>query len=232
MNLGVREASELLAVSEKTIYRWIHDRAMPVIRIQDQYRFNRVELMEWAISQRIPVSPNIFREPESEGQPLPSLSDALNAGGILYRVEGKDRDDVLRKTVKHMNVPEGVDREYLFAILQAREELGSTGIGDGIAIPHVRNPIVLYVTVPSITLCFLENSIDFGAIDGLPVSILFVLLSPTIRAHLHMLSRLSYVLRHKEVREMLRQQGTRENILRMLHKHEQDFNTTKKAESI
>ncbi|MBN2711157.1 MAG: helix-turn-helix domain-containing protein, partial [Planctomycetes bacterium] len=124
MNLGVREAAELLSVSEKTIYRWVHDRSMPVTRIQDQFRFNRVELMEWAISHRIPVSPDIFREPESKGQPLPSLSQALSSGGILYRVEGNNRDDVLRNTVTHMNVPDGVDRDYLFAILQAREELG------------------------------------------------------------------------------------------------------------
>lgn len=231
MNLGVREAADLLSVSEKTIYRWIHERAMPVTRIQDQFRFNRVELMEWAISQRIPVSPEIFREPESQGQPLPLLSQALSAGGILYRVEGGNRDDVLRNTVRHMNVPEGVDRDYLFAILQAREELGSTGIGNGIAIPHVRNPVVLHVTNPSITLCFLETPIDFGAIDGIPVGILFVLLSPTIRAHLHMLSRLSYALRDDAVREILRQQGTRESILDLFRQQERDPHSVKEATS-
>ena len=44
-----------------------------------------------------------------------------------------------------------------------------TGVGDGIAIPHVRNPIVLHVNKPLITLCFLDTPVDFGALDGLPV---------------------------------------------------------------
>lgn len=213
MNLSVRDVSELLNVSEKTIYRWIRERNMPVIRIQDQYRFSRVELMEWAISERIPVSPEIFREPESKNQPLPLLSEALEAGGIFYRIEGKTRDEVLKEAVKRIHLPEHVDRDFLFAVLQAREELASTGIGDGIALPHVRNPVVLHVTHPSITLCFLEHPVDFGAIDNQPVTTLFILLSPTIRAHLHMISHLSVALRDPSLRALLREQGTREAIL-------------------
>ena len=69
----------------------------------------------------------------------------------------------------------------------ARESLGSTGIGDGIAIPHVRNPIVMHIPRPTITLCFLEHPIDFGALDGQPVHTLFTIVSPTVRAHLHLL---------------------------------------------
>ena len=78
------------------------------------------------------------------------------------------------------------------AAILAREALGSTGIGDGIAIPRVRNPIVLHLSRPIVTLCFLERPVDFGALDGQPVTTLFTLISPTVRAHLHLLSRLSY----------------------------------------
>ena len=80
-------------------------------------------------------------------------------------------------------------------MILARESLGSTGFGGGIAIPHVRNPIVLHIPRPMITLCFLETPIEFGAIDGMPVHTLFTLVSPTVRAHLHLLSRLTYGLR-------------------------------------
>ncbi|NCC52846.1 MAG: helix-turn-helix domain-containing protein [Spartobacteria bacterium] len=212
MNLGVKDAAKLLNVSEKSIYRWIRDRSMPCMRIQDQYRFNRSELLEWAVSRKIEVSPSIFNEPESRGQPLPSISEALEAGGIIYRVEGTTRDDVLLSMVRHMNVPDNVDKDFLFSVLQAREDLGSTGIGDGIAIPHVRNPVVLHISQPSITLCFLENPIEFASLDGKPVDIIFALISPTIRGHLHMLSRLMFMLRDAGFRETLRAQGTREQI--------------------
>jgi mannitol/fructose-specific phosphotransferase system IIA component len=55
---------------------------------------------------------------------------------------------------------DGTDRELLFRLFQAREAAASTGIGDGIAIPHVRNPIVLHVTKPLIALCFLTTLVS------------------------------------------------------------------------
>jgi PTS system nitrogen regulatory IIA component len=186
MQLNVREAAKILNVSEKTIYRWINQGNLPAYRANEQYRFNRAELLEWATSRKINVSPEIFHEPESTSGPLVGLVDALQAGGIFYRVGGADRETVLRAIVETMRLPEEVDREFLFRVLLAREALGSTGVGDGIAIPHVRNPIVLHVSRPTITLCFLEKPVDFGAIDGKPVHALFSLISPTVRAHLHL----------------------------------------------
>jgi PTS system nitrogen regulatory IIA component len=106
-----------------------------------------------------------------------------------------------------------VDREFLLQVLLAREALGSTGIGDGIAIPHARNPIVLNVERPTITLCFLENPVDFAALDGLPVTILFTLINPTARAHLHLLSRLAFMLNDKGFKDVLKRQTSRDEIL-------------------
>ena len=87
-----------------------------------------------------------------------------------------------------------MDQDFLLRVLLAREALESTGIGDGIAIPHVRNPVVLHVSRPMITLCFLEQAVDYGALDGKPVNTVFSLISPTVRAHLRLLSRLSFAL--------------------------------------
>ena len=106
-----------------------------------------------------------------------------------------------------------MDREFLLRVLLARENLQSTGIGDGIAIPHVRNPIVLHVARPMIALCFLEKPVDFGALDGKPVSVLFSLISPTVRAHLRMLSRLSFALSDAGFKNAIIGQASREEIL-------------------
>lgn len=216
MQLSVKDTAKILNVSEKTIYRWIKQQIVPVYRINEQYRFNRSELLDWATSRRIQISPEIFRETEQCKSPLPSLSDALKVGGISYRIGGKDKSTVLRSIVDLLNLPEEVDREFLYQVLMARETLGSTGIGDGIAIPHVRNPVVLHVSKPSITLCFLDHPIDFRAIDGQPVSILFTLISPTVRAHLHMLSRLGFVLQNQNLKTALKQQASREDLMEIL----------------
>ncbi|PWB73049.1 PTS fructose transporter subunit IIA [candidate division GN15 bacterium] len=212
MTLTVRDVAKLLSVSEKTIYRWIGQGSLPAYQIQDQYRFNRAELLEWATSRRIAIDPHIFAEPESSGQPLPSLSDALVNGGVYYRVVGEDKWGVLKNVVKLVNLPEEVDREFLYKVLVAREELSSTGIGEGIAIPHVRNPVVLHVAKPMVSLFYLEKPVDFGAIDNQPVYALFLLISPTVRAHLHLISRLAYALRDPQFREVIRRQGLREEI--------------------
>lgn len=220
MQLSVKDAARILNVSEKTIYRWIKQQVVPAYQINEQYRFNRSELLDWATSRRIQISPEIFQESEQNKNPLPSLSDALKSGGISYRIEGKDKPSVLRSIVDVLNLPEEVDREFLYQVLMARETLGSTGIGDGIAIPHVRNPVVLHVSKPSMTLCFLDHPIDFGAIDGQPVSILFTLISPTVRAHLHMLSRLSFVLQNQVFKTALKQQALREELMDALSRAE------------
>lgn len=212
MQLTVKNVADLLSVSEKTVYRWIDERSLPGYRLSGQYRFNRAELLEWATANRVNVSPNIFVEPESQAGPLPELADSLQAGGIFYRLTGKDKATVLRSIVELLRLPQEVNREFLLQVLLAREALESTAIGEGVAIPHVRNPIVLHVPKPVITLCFLEKPVDFGALDGKPVYALFTLISPTVKAHLHLLSRLAYALRDPVFKELIARQASRDDI--------------------
>jgi PTS system nitrogen regulatory IIA component len=214
MQLTVRDVAELLSVSEKTVYRWIEDRKLPGYRlVGGQYRFQRGELLEWATANRVQVSPRMFEEPEAAGERLPDLAEALQAGGIYYRLSGTDKATALRSVVEVLRLPDEVDREFLWQVMLAREALQSTAIGDGIAIPHVRNPIVLHVPRPLVTLCFLEKAVDFGSLDGRPVQALFTLVAPTVRAHLHLLSRLAFALRNKELRLMIERQAGREDLL-------------------
>ena len=220
MQLVVKDVARLFKVSEKTVYRWIDQGILPAYRINDQYRFNRAELLEWATSRRMNVSPDIFAEPESSATPLPSLVEALQAGGIFYRIGGTEKESVLRAVVETLRLPEEVDRGFLLRVLLARETLESTGIGDGIAIPHVRNPVVLHVARPLITLCFLEHAVEFGALDGKPVSIVFSLISPTVRAHLRLLSRLSFALQDPRFKAVLQRQGARDEIFAEAHRVE------------
>jgi PTS system nitrogen regulatory IIA component len=213
MQLTVRDAAKLLSVSEKTVYRWINQGDLPAYRVNEQYRFNRAELLEWATARKINVSVEIFEEPESNAAPLPRLAEALEAGGIVYRLSGRDKETVLRALVEAMRLPDEVDRDFLFRVLLAREAMGSTGVGDGIAIPHVRNPVVLHVQRPSICLCFLDKPIEFGALDRQPVFALFSLISPTVRAHLHLLSRLSFALHDPGFKGAITRQASRDEIV-------------------
>ncbi len=213
MQISVKEAMAMLNASESALYRWIDHSEIPFYKINDTYWFNRSELLEWATSRGMSVSPDMFAEKDDESVELPLLADALRAGSVLYEIEGSTNAEVLKSIVDHLVLPPEADRGYLFQILVAREALGSTGIGNGIAIPHVRNPVVLHVAEPSVTLCFLKKPIDFKALDGIPVSILFTIISPTVRSHLHLLSRIAFILRDPKVTAVLARRGSPQEIL-------------------
>lgn len=193
MQLTVRDVARLLQVTEKTVYGWVRDGSIPSCKVHDQFRFNRSELLEWATANSVPVPPELMQEQEAALDAC-CVSKALQAGGVHYSLQGGDKASVLGEIVQRIPFPPGTDREMFLGVLLAREEMGSTGIGNGIAIPHVRNPIVLHVKQPLITLCFLDEPIEFGAVDEKPVHCLFTLVSPTMRMHLHVISRLAFVL--------------------------------------
>jgi PTS system nitrogen regulatory IIA component len=172
-----------------------------------------VDLLEWATEHGIKLSPEIFAAADPEEEPLPELSAALETGGVHFGIKGEEKQDVLKNVVALLQLPPQVDRDFMLQVLLAREALGTTAIGDGIAIPHVRNPILLHVAAPSVALCFLEKPIDFKALDGKPVHILFTLISPTVKTHLHLLAKLAYALRDERFKAVLQRQGTKAEIL-------------------
>jgi PTS system nitrogen regulatory IIA component len=219
MQLTVNDAARILNVAKKTVYRWIQDGDLPAYRVEGQYRLNRALLLEWATRNKINISPELLSE-QPGADALPSLAESLQAGDIFYRVEGRDKAAVLRSMVDLLRLPDTVDRELLFSALWARELLQTTGVGDGFAIPHVRNPVILDVDRPQVSICLLEQPVDFGALDGKPVHTLFTLITPTVRMHLHLLSRLAFALQREGFRAALGRPGTREEILSALKETE------------
>ena len=214
MQFTVRNVAKLLGIPEQAVYRMIECGEIPVIKVRDQFRFNRTELLEWAMARRIHVSPELLESEEPDSVPAtPGLSDALRQGGIFYDLDGRDKATSLRAMVNILRLPEDVDRELLYRMYLARETMASTGIGDGIAIPHVRNPVVLHVPAPQVALCLLKTPIDFGAVDGKPIFALFSLVTPTIRSHLFLLSRLAFVLRNRALVELIRSQAPEDKIM-------------------
>jgi PTS system nitrogen regulatory IIA component len=138
---------------------------------------------------------------------------------------------VLREAVGVLPLPDDVDRDFLATVLEAREAMGSTGIGGGIAIPHVRNPILLHVKRPFVSLCLLRHPVDFDAVDGRPVNALFVVVSPNVPAHLQILARLGFALRDPELRRMLAQAAASDSILARLSVLEGDLGTPSESGS-
>ena len=191
MQWTVKEASEFLQIPEDTLFDWIDKRDLPATRFNGRYHFNRMKLIDWAHENGVPVLiPN--------GVDLPSLKEALEEGGIYENIEGTDKPAIFKNIVDRLKIPAEEDRELVCKMILSREREGSTELGNGIAIPHARHPILLHVAKPMVALCYLKNPVLFGEASRKPVSVLFVVLSPSIRMHLHFLERLGFALQDKE----------------------------------
>jgi PTS system nitrogen regulatory IIA component len=218
MQITVRQAASLFGVDEDTVRRWIAERDLPVHRVTERLHLNAIEVWEWAVERGIPVSRSLLdearRTPE-ETQPVWLL---LQVGGIHRELEGRDKGSILANIVQRLTLPEEVDRGHLLSVLEAREAMGSTGIGDGIAIPHVRNPILLHVNQPMVSLFLLRQAVDFDSIDHQPVHSIFLVISPSVPVHLRILAQLGFVLRDPALRQLLRERAPDESILSQLQK--------------
>ena len=213
MQLTLRQAAGYLGVNEATARRWIGERGLPVHEADERVYLNAVELWEWATEHGIAVSRRLLEHARRAPDVVPPLADLLRSGGIFYDIEAAGKGDLLREFVARLPLPPAQDRATLLAVLEAREAMGSTGIGDGIAIPHVRNPVVLHVDAPFVTLCLLRQPVDFDAIDGKPVDSLFLVVSPTVPVHLRILAELGFVLRDAQLRRLLRRRASAGEIL-------------------
>lgn len=223
MLLEPGEAAQALNVEEKTVVRWIRKDNLPANLVQDEYWINPVDLLEWATAHGIKVNPALYRMQDTVEDQLPALGKALEAGGVHCGVTGIDKETVLRNVVALLDLPQELDPDFILQVLLAREAMGTTAVGDGIAIPHVRNPILVQMPSPKISLCFLAHPVDFGALDGKPVHILFTILSPTIKMHLHLLSKLAFCLRGQRLRQVLSQQCNSDSIIATVRKIEDDI---------
>lgn len=215
MDLTARDAAKLLGVSEDTVYEWLRDGTLPSYRVGERFRLNRVELLEWAAARKMKISPAFFQNGVSKSKNL-LLAGALGRGGILFDLPCNDKATALKALCERIPLPDLANRDELHDVLIAREALCSTGIGNGVAIPHPRGPIVLGVSDPQVTLAFPLQPLEYGAIDGKPVSILFVIVSTTVRVHLSLLSHLMFALQDKDFRKLLDDRAAPEDILARL----------------
>ena len=212
MFLKVTDLAAAVGVDEKTVLNWIKNEGLPAHKQDDRYQVNRVDLLEWATNNGINIPPEIFAA-SGESPDRPLVSEALAQGGIFYDLPGDTPETALREVVSRLKLPPSLDPEFLLQTLLAREALGSTAFGKGIAIPHVRNPIVGQTKESAISLCFLKNPIDFDAVDGQPVTILFTLVTPNVKAHLHLLAKLAFLLHDQHVQELLHRPGGEAEIM-------------------
>ncbi|WP_394693093.1 PTS IIA-like nitrogen regulatory protein PtsN [Hyphobacterium sp.] len=144
-----------------------------------------------------------------------ALPDLLSAETVLGSLSATNRKQALQMISEAAAAKLGLDSRIIFDAVMERERLGSTGVGDGVAIPHARLEGLDHVFG---LFAKLKNPIDFDAIDGRPVDLVFLLLAPETSGaeHLKALARISRVFRREDIRSHLRATETRDGMVAIL----------------
>jgi nitrogen PTS system EIIA component len=213
MQLTFRDVEKAFEIEEETLYQWLNKQGMPAIKANDQYYFNSVEVLEWALKNRIRLTTGALKLCEKSRQGQDVITPALIRGGVYFGLQGRLREEILGKVLGLLVLPDHIQRSTLKEMLLSREQAGTTGIGNGIAIPHVKHPVVLAGMEPMVGLFFLEETVDFAARDGEGVDTLFVILCSSFKWHLSLLSRLAFCLQDEDVKSALKRRSQSEEIL-------------------
>lgn len=177
-----------------TVERWIRQGRIPIRKSGAYCYFRKAVLEKWAETHNLTFSKTQNQENPVRNE-LPTLLAAMENGGVLHGIPGNQVEAVLEAIVARNRFVGEAVKPVLLSRLLERERLTSTGIGNGVAIPHPRAPLQEGLSQAAISTCFLEKPVDFHAIDNKPVFVVFLLISTSVKIHLHLLSRLSFCVR-------------------------------------
>lgn len=148
------------------------------------------------------------------------ITDLLSKDGIELNVNAKDKNDIINKMTKLMlKTGRITDLNAYKELVLKREEEGSTGVGEGIAIPHGKGDCV---TEPGLVAMVVPNGVEYDALDGKPVNLLFMIAAPNTsdNVHLDVLSRLSTMLMDTEFKNKLISAKSKEEFLNIINETE------------
>lgn len=195
--LTIEEVAKYLRVSERTVYDWAQKGEIPSGKIGTVWRFKKTEIEKW-VNERLssnskPINTNLQIQ----------IKNILSPDRIIFLNHSTKHDALLEMANNLATAPQVKNANELSVEILKREELMSTAIGRGIAIPHVRLSSVTDL-VMSVGICK-NNIIDFQTIDETPVSLLFMI-AASYNQHTYYLQTLSFIsskLKDKELRDGL-----------------------------
>ncbi|OHB28325.1 MAG: PTS fructose transporter subunit IIA [Desulfuromonadaceae bacterium GWC2_58_13] len=148
------------------------------------------------------------------------IADLLSSAAIAGDLKSTGKNEVLAElTDAIVRVTDSLDREEVIRVLQERELLGSTGIGEGVAIPHGK-----LKDIDQLLLSFgrSRGGVDFDSMDGKPAHLFFLLVAPeeSVGIHLKTLARISKLLKNPAVRRRLIEAADSEDLYRIIVEEE------------
>jgi PTS system nitrogen regulatory IIA component len=201
--MTLSEMAEYLKIAKRSLLRMAQRGDIPATKVASQWRFMRSVVDDWLISRMKAMPDHELEElVESEEFPLPLAA--------LFRPE-LVRLDIRDGTKERVQARLVADSRYLLEKLIEREEMVSTAIFPGIAIPHVRKPEECPVAETRVVLGVSRQGVDFDSLDGRPTRALFLICADQVIVHLKIIAELALLFRRPRLlQELVAAQNPRE----------------------
>jgi len=196
--MTLEELARHIGIDARTVRRWAERGRLPGMMVQGQWRFNRAQLLDWLQREIHTLDPQHISDLEramSDGSDQQLLGSLLAPEAIDMNLPARSRASVLHELVRLAERTGLVyDASALLHALQDREELCSTALPKGLAIPHPRRPLPYATAEPLVCVARVPAGVPFGAPDGGLTDLFFLVCSHEERQHLCILARLAMML--------------------------------------
>lgn len=200
--LTIEEVASYLRVSDRTVYDWAQKGEIPAGKIGTVWRFKKSEVEKW-VNERLSSGPSSKKVVEEV-----QMKNILSPDRVVFINQSSKRDALVELSNVLATAPQVKNGSELLSEILKREELMSTGIGRGIAIPHVRLSSVTDLVV-AVGVCK-SNIEDFQTIDDVSVNIL-IMIAAAYNQHSYYLKTLSHFsskLKNTELRDAITKAST------------------------
>ncbi len=216
--MTLSEMADYLKIAKRSLLRMAQRGDLPATKVASQWRFMRSVVDDWLIS-RMKALPDRELETliKSDKLPLP-LSALLHPGLVRLDIENSDKEEVL-ELLTELLVREKLLEEDATSFrkkLKQREEMVSTAIFPGIAIPHFRKPEECPVTEPRIVVGISRTGVDFNSLDGQPTYLFFLICANQVILHLKIIAELALVFRRPDLVKKLKNSRDPRQVLEIL----------------
>lgn len=223
-NMSLPELAKHLGIDARELQRWAEKGRLPGMMVGGQWRFNKAEMLDWVQSELHNLDQRHLRELEKvmSGSEDRIISRMLPPLGVEMNLPARSRDSLLRELVALADRTGLLyDREGLLAALQEREELCSTALPKGLAIPHPRRPLPYAFAEPLICVARVPSGLPFSAPDGRLTDLFVLVCCLDERSHLSCLARLAMMFSNTNLADELRDTDDRTSALARLISAEQ-----------
>jgi len=209
------EVAEYLQLAERTVVRMAQRGQIPAAKVANQWRFAAPLVRDWLMAQMRGVPGQAPARGGKTTSQAPPLEQLLRQEHMRFDLAPGPKHEILTQLVDLLREaafarnPDRLLRELL-----DREQMMSTGIGHGVAIPHPRTPIAGMFPEPTIAVGICPEGTDFRAVDDRPVYVFLLICATSIEIHLQLMAKVIWLSREEKVAE-LRQARTPQRILQL-----------------